>query len=64
MKNYWNIVPPAYLAERHVTITIINLAGSKTPQDDEGFKFIAADACDLSIPRETRTSSLVDSRIE
>ena len=49
MKNYWNIVPRAYLAERHVTITIINLAGSRTPQDDEIFKFIAADACDLSM---------------
>lgn len=45
---YWNIVPAQYLSDRNVTITIVNLPGSDMPADHGPFRFIEADACELT----------------
>jgi hypothetical protein len=45
---YWNIVPQQYLDAHNVSMTIVNLRGTKMPEDHGMFKFIEADACDLS----------------
>jgi hypothetical protein len=46
--SYWNIVSRAYLRERGVEITIVNLRLPHTRADDPIFSFAAADGCDLS----------------
>ena len=48
-RTYWNIVDPSVLSTRKVTITILNLPGSGTPADDDTFKYLEADGCDLSV---------------
>ncbi len=45
--EYWNIVDKHYLDEHKVSITIVNLPGTKMPEDYGIFKFFEADACDL-----------------
>lgn len=47
-KNYWNIVPYRYLEEYDVRITIVNLPSSSFSDEDDRFRFVAADGCDLS----------------
>ena len=47
-RNYWNIVPNAFLKEHNVHITIINLPGQNKQRDDETFTFVDGDACDLA----------------
>ena len=46
--NYWNIVPSEYLDACNVSITIVNLPGTKTPEAQGAFKYVDVDACDLS----------------
>ncbi len=47
---YWNIVEKAWLEEKNVHITLVNLPGTglADERDDEHFSHIQADACDLS----------------
>jgi hypothetical protein len=46
-ETYWGIVPLAYLLDRQVNITIVNLPGTAKAQDRGPFKFIVADGCNL-----------------
>jgi len=46
--NYWNILPEGYLAERNMTITLVNLPGSVKQQDEGHFRFLEGDACNLN----------------
>lgn len=45
---YWNIVPRQFLEEYNVKITIVNLPGTKLPDNHGLFTFIHGDGCDLS----------------
>ncbi|MBE9028975.1 class I SAM-dependent methyltransferase [filamentous cyanobacterium LEGE 11480] len=47
-EEYWEIVPPGYLEQKQVSITIVNLPGTNLPEDYAPFKFVTADGCDLS----------------
>ena len=47
-ETYWNIVSEQFLDKCNVSITIVNLLKSEIVNDHGRFKFIAADACDLS----------------
>lgn len=46
-KVYWNILPPDFLAKHNVEITILNLPGELHGTDDDIFKHVAGDACNL-----------------
>lgn len=46
--KYWNIVSSEYLSDHNVNITILNLPGSAMPEDQGPFRFVAADACNLT----------------
>jgi SAM-dependent methyltransferase len=48
-RSYWNTVGRDSLAEKNVRITLVNLPGTTMPPDDEHFRFVPADACDLSV---------------
>ncbi|MGB3209085.1 MAG: methyltransferase domain-containing protein [Desulforhopalus sp.] len=48
-KEYWNIIPDSFLKENVVNITIINLPDFIVSEEDNFFRYVAADACDLSI---------------
>jgi len=45
---YWDIVPQEHFDAYNVTITIVNLPNVDKPEDHGPFKFVEADACDLS----------------
>jgi hypothetical protein len=47
-KWYWNIISEKILQEKNVKITIINLPGMNSFQDDEIFNFLEGDGCNLS----------------
>lgn len=47
-EQYWGIVSSQYLSERHVDITIVNLPGKVMSEDHAPFRFVEADACNLS----------------
>jgi len=47
-EQYWSIVPPQYLRERNVKITVVNLPGSRLPPDHGPFAFVEVDGCDLT----------------
>jgi hypothetical protein len=44
---YWEVLPESFLAERNVSITVVNLPQTKTPRDHWPFKFAVGDGCDL-----------------
>ena len=46
-KAYWNALPPGFLEERKVTITILNIPADLQGEDDAIFKHVAGDACDM-----------------
>jgi hypothetical protein len=46
-KIYWNIVPPGFLEKHKVTVTILNLPGELQGTDDEIFRHVAGDACNM-----------------
>lgn len=48
-EQYWGIVPPEFLAEHAVRITIVNVPGSRQAADHGPFTFVRADGCDLSV---------------
>jgi hypothetical protein len=47
-EKYWQIAPNGFLNENKIEITIVNLPGSLVPNNNGPFKFVEADACDLS----------------
>lgn len=47
-RRYWNIVDPSFLETNNVRITIVNQPGVNPKNDDEPFRFIDGDGCDLS----------------
>lgn len=49
---YWNILPESLIEENRVTITLVNLPGSKLPTDTGAFRFVEGDGCDLSHYRD------------
>jgi len=51
-KSYWKIVPVEVLLRNEVKITIVNLPDGELPADDECFKYIEADCCDLAFCKD------------
>lgn len=47
-RQYWNIVSDTTLSQYHVSITLVNLPGSKQQLSEGRFKYIEGDCCDLS----------------
>jgi len=47
-KKYWGIIPQKFLEDNKVEITIINIPGTKVPDDCGLFKFVHADGCNLT----------------
>lgn len=47
-KGYWKIVPPEVLKRNKVRITILNLPCEISGDDDELFKHVKGDACELA----------------
>lgn len=47
-EQYWGIVPLQYLVDHNVKITIVNLPGSRLPQNHGPFTFVESDGCDLA----------------
>src|SRR5689334_14650441 len=47
-KLYWNILPDGYLQKFKVTVTLLNLPDDLQGTDDDTFKHVAGDACNLS----------------
>lgn len=48
-EQYWNIVPQRFFVDHKVNITIVNLPGTNLAKDHGPFKFVACDACNLSV---------------
>lgn len=48
VEKYWGIISKQYLDDRNTSITIVNIPGQSTPEDYGPFRFIEADACDLT----------------
>jgi len=46
-KSYWNILPPGFLQQHRVTVTLVNLPGELSGTDDEVFRHVAGDASNL-----------------
>ena len=46
-KAYWNILPSSLLDDLRVTITVVNLPDCELPIDDDHFKFLKGDGCNL-----------------
>lgn len=46
--KYWGIISNKYLSDHNVKITVVNLPGRSMPEDHGPFRFIEADACDLT----------------
>lgn len=46
-KTYWKALPPGFLQERDVTITILNIPSDLQGEDDSVFKHVVGDACDM-----------------
>ncbi len=47
-KTYWNLLPAGFLVEHKVEIIILNLPEELQGVDDEIFKHVAGDACNLA----------------
>lgn len=46
-RTYWNVIPKEILTNNKVTITILNLPGAPLPKNDEIYRFVEGDGCDL-----------------
>lgn len=46
--QYWGIVSSQYLLDRNVNITIVNLPEDTVHEDQGRFRFVGADACNLT----------------
>ena len=44
---YWRIIPRKFLIKHKVTITCVNLPGTITSTEDEIFRFVEGDGCNL-----------------
>lgn len=47
-KNYWNVIPDDLIRKLNVCITLVNIPGEGIESDEEHFKWVAADGCDLA----------------
>lgn len=47
LEAYWDMIPPEFLDEHHVTITIVNLSDTSMSGDHGHFRFVVADGCNL-----------------
>jgi len=47
-RQYWEILPKEFLEHRNVFITLLNLPSLENPGDEERYRYIEGDACDLS----------------
>lgn len=47
-EKYWGIVSRQYLTSHNVSITIVNLPGTEMREDHGPFRFVEADACNLT----------------
>jgi hypothetical protein len=47
-EEYWRLLPDAILDANAVQVTLLNLPGAVPPSNDRRFKYVEADACDLS----------------
>ena len=47
-KQYWGILPSDILEQKDVCITLLNLPNQNTQEDEERFKYMEGDACELS----------------
>jgi len=48
-KEYWRILPLGFLEQNNAFITILNLPSQITSRDEERYKFLNGDACNLSM---------------
>jgi len=48
-ETFWRVLPPDFLDNHDVVITVVNLPDTPTPTDHGRFRFIAADGCNLDI---------------
>ena len=46
-KTYWSILPAGFLQRHRVTVTILNLSEELGAADDDVFKHVVGDACNL-----------------
>lgn len=46
-KTYWKALPPGFLEERKVIITILNIPSDLQGEDDAVFKHVEGNACDM-----------------
>lgn len=47
-RNYWEVLPGGSLQRFDVHVTVVNLPGEAHPADDERFRHIEGDGCDLA----------------
>jgi len=47
-KSYWNILPADTLESNNVIIYLLNIPGANIPSDEDRFKYIVGDGCNLS----------------
>lgn len=47
--RYWQLVPAGFLEEHKVSVTIVNIPGSGLPADQDLYRFIEGDGCDLAM---------------
>ncbi len=47
-QRYWQLASQSALEQFNVTITVVNLPIENLPEDNGRFRFVSADACDLS----------------
>ncbi len=45
---YWNVLPPGFLREHNVTVTLLNIPEDCQGTDDEIFKHVPGDACNMA----------------
>ena len=47
-RGYWRIVSNDVLERFNVTITLVNLPGNNKPEDEERFRYVEGDCCNLA----------------
>lgn len=47
-RKYWNVLPPDFLRQHRVRVTLVNLPGHNKPAADDVFDDVEGDACNLS----------------
>lgn len=47
-RNYWNALPDSAIERFDVHVTVVNLPDVSRPVDEDRFRFVAGDGCDLA----------------